>query len=128
MADFITTIQQNPELTPEEQKKIGQAVEGKMGSEHTNFLKHVIDLLDRKEIDAYNPSSLLNQDVYDGLDDEWQARVDKALPNITDQLRRIEGFYRSTATPNSSPQLETMIEHLWQMKQQIEEHHDVFKI
>lgn len=127
MADFAAQIQQHQDLPEEAQKKAGKAIAGKMQDEHENFLKTIIRMLDKKEIDTWNPESFLKKDVYDGLSDEWKGKVDQALVNIADQLRLIENFYRSKQTPNESPHLETMIEHLWQMKQRIEEYYDVFK-
>jgi hypothetical protein len=127
MTDFTTIMGAHGDLSEEQQKKAGQAIGGTMGDEHTNFLQTVIGMMDRKEIDSSQPQSLLNHDVYDALPEEWKDKVDLALINIADQLRLIEEFYRSTQTPNAAPQLETMIEQLWQMKQRIEETHDVFK-
>ena len=127
MTDFTTLMGAHGNLPEEKQKQAGQAIGGTMGDEHTNFLQTVIDMLDRKEIDASDPQSLLKHEVYDALPEEWRDKVNLALINIADQLRLIEEFYRSKATPDAAPQLQTMIEHLWQMKQRIEETHDVFK-
>ncbi len=127
MADFTTLMGAHANLPEEQQKQAGQAIAGNMGDEHRNFLQTVIGMIDRKEIDSAQPQSLLNHDVYDALSEEWKEKVDLALINIADQLRLIEEFYRSTRTPNESPQLQTMIEQLWQMKQRIEEEKDVFK-
>lgn len=121
-------LMKNPaDLPLEEQKKAGQAIAGDMDDAHGNFLQTLIGLLDRKEIVASDPQSLLKKDVYDALPEQWKDHVDLALINIAEQVRLIEEFYRSTATPNSSPQLSTMIELLWQQKQRIESEHDVFK-
>jgi hypothetical protein len=128
MSDFTNALQQHQDLPLEDQKKAGQAIGGKMGDEHESFLKNLIKLLDAKEIDTLNPQSFLKQDVYDGMSDEWKGKTDLALVNIVDEVRRIEDFFRSKETPNASPHLQTMIEHLWQMKQRIEDHYDVFKI
>lgn len=128
MTDFVAKIGKHRDLSVADQKRAGKAIAGDMGDEHEKFLKKIIGMLDCKEIDAWNPESLLKKDVYDKLTPEWKAKVDVALVNVVDQLQRIESFFRSTQTPNSSPQLQTMIEHLWQMKQRIEDHHDVFVI
>lgn len=127
MADFNDLIQQHSDLPVEEQKKAGKAIHGDMDGEHHDFLKVLIGLLDKKEIIAADAQSMLNKDVYDKLPQEWKDKVDLALINVAEQVRLIEQFYRSTETPDSSPHLQTMIEYLWQMKQRIEETHDVFK-
>ena len=128
MSKLVKAIKKHEHLSLEKQKKAGEAIEGKMEKEHTNFLKNLIKLFDTKEIDTLKPDSFLKQDVYKKLKPEWKSKVDLVLVNIVDEARRIEDFYRSTETPNSSPHLQTMIEHLWQMKQRIEEKYDVFKI
>lgn len=127
MSTFRTAIQQHKDLPEDEQKKAGQAIGGDMKDEHANFLKTLISLLDKGEIKASDKESMLKKDVYDSLPQEWKDKVDLALMNIAEQVRLIEDFYRSKQTPDSSPHLQTMIEHLWQMKQRIEKTHDVFK-
>lgn len=114
-------------MTEEEQKKIGQSTAAKMDSEHEDFLKTVLKLIDDKEIDPSKPQSLLKSSVYDTLDANWQAKVDISLMNISNLLEHIVGFRLSTHTPDESPELKGMIEQLWQMKQRIEKEHDVFK-
>lgn len=127
MTDFTTLMGAHKDLTEEKQKQAGTVTAGSMNDEHANFLQTIIGMLDRKEIDSSDPQSLLKHDVYDKLPEEWRDKVNLALINIADQLRLVEEFYRSKATPNAAPQLQTMIEQLWQMKQRIEETHDVFK-
>ncbi|MDP7477232.1 MAG: hypothetical protein QF442_02175, partial [Candidatus Peribacteraceae bacterium] len=66
--------------------------------------------------------------VYDSLDETWQDKADLTIVNVANQIRLIQEFMESNETPDESPQLQTMVEHLWQMKQTIEREHDVFKI
>jgi hypothetical protein len=100
-----------------------------MGDEHKNFLALVIRMIDQKEVDVSEPSSFLKKENYDALNDMSKAQVDLGLVNIVDQLRRIEEFYRNKKTPNASPELQTMIEHLWQMKDRVESKYgDVLKL
>lgn len=127
MPDFKELISKHANLSEEDQKKAGQPVKGTMDSEFKDFLKTLIKLLDKGEIIAADAQSMLKKDVYDKLPQEWKDKVDLTLINIAEQVRLIENFYRSKETPDSSPQLETMILLLWQMKQRIEETHDVFK-
>jgi hypothetical protein len=128
MADFAKQMaKQTRELTEKEQKNAGAPIKGKMDKKHNDFMQTVIKLIDNKKIDIDDPLTFLKSDVYEKLDDEWQDRTDIALVNIADQLRLINEFYRSKETPEESPQLQTMVEQLWQMKQKIEEQHDVFK-
>ncbi len=126
MDPLLTAIEKNKNLSEEAQKKAGQAIAGDMGEEHTNFVRTITEIINAGKIDITNPESILNKNVYDTLDAVWKAKTDLAIVNIVDQLRRIKEFYESKETPNASPQLATMIESLWQMKQRIEEHADVF--
>lgn len=90
-------------------------------------MKLVLSLIDSKQIDVLHPDTFLKKNVYDALDEEWRGKTDLALFNIANLLTRIVEFRISSQTPDESPELESMIEHLWQMKQRIEEKHDVFK-
>lgn len=127
MSDFQSLIKKHSKLTEAKQKEAGQAIAGKMTKEHETFLKELIALLDKKEIDPMDPQTFINVKVYNKMPQDWKGKTDMALLNMAQQIRQIEDFYRSKQTPNESPHLETMIEHLWQMKQRIEEKYDVFK-
>lgn len=126
MPDLIDSIEAHKDLPEDAQKKAGEAIPGAMPEKHESFVKEVIALIQEGKIDPMKPDSFLKKDVYDGLDLEWKAKTDLAIVNISTQLQRIKAFYESDKTPNASPQLEQMIEELWQMKQRIEEHADVF--
>ncbi len=128
MADFQDAITQHQNLSEEAQKKAGQATGSDMSAQHKRFLAELIGMLDRKEMDARVPASLLKQENYGPLSQEQKDAVDLALMNITDELRLIEDYYRSKETPNASPQLQTMIEHFWDKKTRLEEKYgDVLK-
>lgn len=128
MPDFQKAIAVHTDISQEAQKKAGQATGTTMDEKHVKFLAELIGMLDRKEIDPSVPESLLKKENYDSLPETSRSLIDVALLNLVDQLRRIEWYFRSTTTPNASPQLETMIEHLWDMKSRLEEKHgDVLK-
>ena len=127
MADFIQTIGQQSDLSEEQQKKVGQSVGAKMGEAHEAFMKEILRMLDSKEIDVAKPQSFLKMEIYNRLDEQWKGKVDLALVNIANLLGHIVEFRLSKQTPDESPELESMISSLWQMKQRIEDTHDVFK-
>lgn len=128
MSDWISTVKGSPQLSDDAQKKMGQAGGNDMDDEHKKFLAVLIGLLDRKEIDAMAPSSFVKQKQYEALPEEARDAVDYALVNLADQIRHIEEFFRSKATPNASPELQSMIEHLWQMTSRLElKYGDVLK-
>ncbi|OGJ60037.1 hypothetical protein A2635_02560 [Candidatus Peribacteria bacterium RIFCSPHIGHO2_01_FULL_51_9] len=125
--DFFKMMSEPPTLSTEEQKQAGKPSQGKMSEEHKKFLQTVIALIDSGQIDPYAPESLLNKQIYDSLDEPDQGKIDQALLNIADMVRMIEEFFRSTETPDESPQLQEMIDYLWQIKQRAEKVHDIFK-
>ena len=127
MSNFAQQVAAAGDLTHDDQKKAGAPGAGTIDSEHRNFLKTVKKLLDAGEIDPYEPKSLLKMEVYETIPEEWKEKADLSLANLADQLRKIAEFLASPETPAESPQLQTMVEQLWQMKQAIEEHYDVFK-
>lgn len=127
MDKFAQQVAQTRDLTEEEQKKAGTPVAGSTDEEHRNFLNTLKALIDAGEVDPYDKNTFLNEDVYAGLNEEWREKSDLALINMQSQVSRLYDFMQDPNTPDESPQLDTMVEGLWQMKQQIEEHHDVFK-
>lgn len=124
---FLQNVAAQKELTEEEELSAGKPVEGKIDAEHKAFLKTIFGMIDKGEISVDDQQSLLHEDVYEKLTDEWKDKTDLALVNIVSQLRLIDTFRKDANTPDESPQLQTMVEQLWQMKQRIEEEHDVFK-
>lgn len=127
MTDLASLFAQYKDLPVDAQKRAGQSTAAAMGSTHEAFIDMILALLKKEAINPYDPESLLNHDVYERLSDAEKSKVDRALPNICDQLRRIVEFRLSKETPDRSAELQTMIEYLWQMKQRIEEQHDVLK-
>ncbi|MBI3816372.1 hypothetical protein HY285_02400 [Candidatus Peregrinibacteria bacterium] len=127
-SNLASLMAQHKNLSEEAQKRAGKAIAGSMGDRHKHFLKTITTLIESKAIDYHLPETLLQKDVYEKLSDIAKAKVDVTLLNIADMLRHVEQFYRSTATPDESPHLQTMIEHLWSMKERVErEHGNVFK-
>lgn len=129
MADFAQTMADHLHLSEEEQKKAAQSSGTDMDEAHKNYLATVMGMLERKEIRLLDPESLLNSAQYASLGELDRNKADAALVNIVDLLNRIELLYRDKATPDASPELAGMIEHLWQMKSRVEDRYgDVYKI
>lgn len=115
------------QLSEAEQIKVGKAFGGDMDDEHKNFCTTITKLFESGAIDVTRPESFLNQDIYDRLEPEWKVKTDMSMLNIATLLGHIYDFYKSKQTPDACPQLATMIDQLWEMKQRIEVHADVFK-
>ena len=129
MDDFLSTIAQQGKtpLSEKKQKAAGAPLQGTLSNDHKQFLETIKQLIASGEINVNEPKTFLKKDVYEGLSEEWKEKSDLALSNIATLLRQMHEFYVRTDTPNESPQYRTMIEQLWEMKQRIEEHYDVFK-
>lgn len=122
MADLLTTLaEEHKNLSDTAATQAGKAIAGSMTEEHTNFVKTVTALLKSGKVNVHKPETILNAPVYSSLPFSIRGKVDLAAVNVADQLRRVSDFYLSKQTPDASPQLETMIEHLWQMKKRVEE-------
>jgi len=127
MSDFATQMASTTGLTEAQQKKVGQPSGGDMDEEHKNFCTTITKLFESGAIDVTRPETFLNQEVYDRLEPEWKIKTDMAMLNIATLLNHVYGFYKSKQTPDACPQLASMIDQLWEMKQRIETHADVFK-
>ena len=121
------TPQAAQSLSDEQQKKIGQSVPQKMDDKYETFMKEILRLIEKKEIELGKPHSLINEAIFATLSESEQDQVDVALFNISNLLTRIVEFRVSKHTPDESIELQSMIEHLWQMKERIEVKHDVLK-
>ena len=116
------------DLSHEEQVRLGQSKAQKMDPKHEAFMVEILRKIDVKEIDMANPRSIINTSVYSALTETEQGQADIALINIFHLLGRIVEFRISKQTPDESPELQSMIEHLRQMKERAEERHDIFTI
>ncbi len=123
MADFSSLYEQHKDLTPEEQKRAGQAIAGAMGDAQTAFVKEVSRMVQAGEINVYKPETFYKPGVYEKLNAADRGQADLAMINIADLLRHVTDFYISKKTPDASPHLEQMIESLWQMKDRFEQKH-----
>ena len=114
-------------VSEDDQKKAGQAISGKMEEKHKKFILNLIKLIESGEIDTMAPQTFVKKDVYDSMPEEWRDKTDLILVNLADEIRMVVDFWKSTETPDESPQLDTMVEALWNSKQSIEKEYDVFK-
>ncbi len=127
MTDLASLMGQHKDLSEEDQKKAGQAIAGKMEPRHYDFLKALTAMLKEEKINIHNPETFFKKETYDELDAGARSKVDLATVNIADLLRHIAEFYLSKKTPDESPQLQTMIEQLWTMKERVEKQYgDVY--
>lgn len=128
MADMQSLYDEHKHLPENAQKQAGKAIAGSMKPELEAFLNTLLGLLEKGAIEAANPKTFLNAAVYDALPQTAKDQADLALGNLGDLVRHVIDFRLSPQTPDSSPQLETMIAGLLQTKTRIEDKlGDVFK-
>ncbi|MBU1019051.1 MAG: hypothetical protein ABII07_06180 [Patescibacteria group bacterium] len=90
------------------------------------LLNKIIQLVDDGKINLYQPSTLINQEVYDGLSDEVKGKVDQQSFNMLSTIRELHAFNASEFT-NDSFQFQNMIHRLRLQKEATEnESGDVF--
>ncbi len=121
MADLLSSIAQHSGASDDEIKKAGKPAGDDMAAAHKQYLAKLIAVLDAKTVDAYAPSSLVDPAKYNALSELDRGKVDIVAVNMASQIQRIEGFFRDKSIPDASPELQTMIEHLWNMKKTVED-------
>lgn len=126
MADFLQQMADAPELSAKAQKEMGKAEPGKIGDGHRAFLQNLLSLIDAGTIDPVKPETFLHKEKYDTLPQKRKAKVDVSMMNIASEIQHITEFHRSKHTPDESPQLQTMIDHLWDMLERLEEVRSVY--
>jgi uncharacterized protein YktB (UPF0637 family) len=109
----------------EDQKRLGVPKETSLGGAHEDFLHTVLALIDQGKIDTKRPETFIKKAIYENLSQEWKAKVDMATPNIISLLERIMDLHARPEN-NASVEMKNLIETLWQAKERIESHADVF--
>jgi hypothetical protein len=128
MADLTSLYDEHKDLSDADAMKAGKAIQGTMGDAHTDFVKLISKMLQAGEINPFEPETFLKNENYDKLSEEQKSQVNLSMVNVADLLRHVADFYLSKETPDASPQLQTMIEQLWEMKERVEKTYgDVFK-
>lgn len=101
--------------------RAGQATGTTMDDAHVQYLTTLIASIDSGVLDLTNKDTFLTSAFRSRLSPQERDAIDFSLVNLCDQLRRIVDYFKSTKTPNASPQLQTMIDHLWEMKKRMTE-------
>ncbi|MBP9773964.1 MAG: hypothetical protein KBD00_05070 [Candidatus Peribacteraceae bacterium] len=126
MSDFLQQMSDAPDLSTKDQKEMGKAQAGKISDDHLQFLQKILSLIDAGTIDPVRPETFIDKTKYDALPQEGKTKVDLSLVNIASQLQHVTEFHLSKHTPDESPQLETMISHLQDILERLEEVRSIF--
>lgn len=111
----------NMPIAEETQKIVNTPVEDPqgLGQDDLALAELIAKLVEENKINLYRPSSLLNQDVYDKLDDTKKAKIDKMSFNMLTTVRDIYNYYKS-AYSNNSYQFENMLHKFRLLKEETE--------
>ena len=94
-----------------------EAGQTQISDEDRKFLAMLLDLIDSKKIDLYKPSTLINNEVYDTLDEKARGKTDFDAVNLLSTIREIKklcdgGFRDSYQTMNMVNQIRLTKERL----------------
>lgn len=119
--------QQN--IGPETQKRLNNPLplEGMLDPKDEAFLQQILQKIDKNEINLFTPSSLINNQVYDKLTPQEQAKVDMEAFSTLAALREITGLWK--AGKSTTYQLQNLLHKVRLTKEKFErEEGDVFII
>ncbi len=123
MADMASLYEQHKDLSEHKQVQAGISPAGDMGHVHTSFVKTIAQLVKDGKVNVFVPATFYKEGEYEKLSESARSQADLAMINMADQLRHVVDYFLSEKTPDASPQLEQMIEQLWQMKERFETKH-----
>ena len=92
---------------------------GSLDGKDQEFLNLVISLIDDKKIDLYQPSTLINNEVYDKLDDLAKGKVDLESINMLAGIREMKGLYDNEF--QDTYQMANLVHRLRLTKERLEE-------
>jgi hypothetical protein len=119
---------QNITLTPEQHQRVNAPLQlTALGADEEEFLKMLMQKIDRGEIKLMEPNSLLNLSIYEKLKEEDEYRVDLVKHHVLILLRHIRDLFERDI--HVSAQMQNLIAELKRIKEKCEaEFGDVFKI
>ncbi len=111
----------NAAISDETQQAVNNPIEDPTGMDGDDqmLVNMIVNLIDEGKINLYQPSSLINQEVYDGLDDEKKGRVDQQAFNMLSTVREVYNYNQSDFT-NNSYQFQNTVQKLREQKEQTE--------
>jgi len=109
------------EISPKAQEALNKPLghPGGLSDKDQEFLAMLIDKIEKKVINLYQPSSLLNHAVYDKLDEPAKAKAELDAFNMLGALRDIYRLWQ--AGHRSTYQLENLVHRIRVTKERLEE-------
>ncbi|MDP2624828.1 MAG: hypothetical protein Q8P27_01440 [Candidatus Peregrinibacteria bacterium] len=82
------------------------------------FIKDVVQKFEEGVINRHSPSSLLNEEIYEALDDAGKGKADQNAFNILTSLRNIYDLWK--IQPEPTFQIQNQIHHVRMTKERLE--------
>ena len=113
--------QAKQDLPEEKQSEMGAPLkdESGAGEEDKAFLEMLVKMIEKKEIDLYVPSTLLNTPVYEKLDEQGQGKADYNALNLLSTIRQINQLWKSG--DHDSYQIQNLVHQVRVTKERLEE-------
>lgn len=113
--------QAEQDLPQEEQMKLGKPLKDESGvnPKDVEFLQMLVDKIEKKQIDLHGPSTLLNQPVYDQLNEESKGKADFSAMNLLSTIRQIYALWK--AEERETYQIQNLVHQVRMTKERLEE-------
>ncbi len=117
----------NAAIDPATQQMLNQPMKAQaFSAEEEAFLNLLMAKIEDKTINLYSPSSLLNTPVYDALPTEAKGLADQNAFLLLTKVREIYNLMQISR--EATYQVKNLVDSLFQTKQRLEEHGDIFII
>lgn len=112
---------QNVEISPEAQQALNQPLkhQGDIDEKDRQFLKMLIEKIEKGTINLYQPSSLINTTVYSNLTEEAQGIADYDAFNLLTTIREIYRLWQQGH--HETFQIENLVHRIRLTKERLEE-------
>lgn len=128
MEDIIKKYQDH-RIDDKTQQQLNQPLKDITGFNegHEEFLKMLIQKLEKGELDTHNPATLYNRTIYDKLREEDQEKADLTAINLMSLIRQTETLWK--LDQSASFQIQNLVESIFRMKSKFEtQYGDVYII
>jgi hypothetical protein len=111
----------NTQLSAQAQEALNKPLghPGGITGKDREFLTLLVGKIEKKEINLYQPSSLLNHSVYDRLSDQAKAKAELNALNLLNTIREIYRLWQ--AEHKATYQLENLVNRVRVTKERLEE-------
>lgn len=109
------------EMSEDEQIQLSKPLKDESGVDPADaeFMNMVVDKIEKGEINLYRPSTLINESVYDALDEVARGKADVDAFNLLSSIREIHNLWKSG--DRESFQIQNAVHRIRVTKERLEE-------